>query len=70
MKISLAVFTVFNTYIPYTEVLSMDGVDNISAVLWICGGVFSGKCSSAETFSKTAVFGSTFVLIFSVISVL
>lgn len=31
----------------------MDGVDNISAVLWICGGVFSGKCSFAETFSKT-----------------
>lgn len=61
----------FDRYAPYREMLPMDVVDSISAVLGICVGVLSGKRFPTETFSKVVQrFVSTFVLIFSFISVL
>ena len=52
MKISLAVFMVFNMYSCYAEGLSVGGAESSSAVCRAWVGALSGKWFSTEMFSK------------------
>lgn len=61
----VAAFALFHVYAPYTGLWAMDGVDSISAVLWVPGGV-SGNHLYSEIFSKIVLcFVTMAVLIFS-----
>lgn len=42
---SVAAFALFHVYAPYTGLWAMDGVDSISAVLWVPGGLVATICT-------------------------